>query len=271
METAFFDTIEGFKYYAVAFAFALARMIGLMSIMPLFTRMRLTGLLRNGAAIALSIPIIPAIASSLAQMEEVPTFLFLIIMLKEAMIGLVLGIVLGIPFWAAEAAGDIVDLQRGASMGVLLDPMMSHQTSPTGTLLAIVMLAIFLTAGGLELVLTVHYRSYELWPLEQFMPTFSADAADLLLDVLNRILGMALILAFPLIVGLLLSDIILGFLARASPHLNIFALSLVVKTLIFSLILVLYASFLVHYMNTNLGFMRDAARYLELIACPSCP
>jgi type III secretion protein T len=63
----------------------------------------------------------------------------------------------------------------------------------------------------------------------------------------------------------------LGFLARASPNLNILALSLVVKAAIFSVVLVLYSSFLVHYMNTNLGFMRDAARYLELIACPSCP
>jgi type III secretion protein T len=203
METAFFETIEGLEYYALAVAFALARMIGMMSIMPLFTRMRLTGMLRSGAAIALSVPIIPAIASMLPQMEPVPTFLLLVIMLKEVLIGLVLGLVLGIPFWAAETAGDIVDLQRGASMGVLLDPMMSHETSPTGTLLAVIMLAIFLAAGGLELVLTVQYRSYELWPLDQFAPTFSADAADLLLEVLDRVFGMALILAFPLIVGLL--------------------------------------------------------------------
>ncbi|WP_163266880.1 type III secretion system export apparatus subunit SctT [Chelativorans alearense] len=261
----FFESVRGIEYYVLASAFALARMIGLMSIMPLFTRMRLTGILRNGAAFALAIPVIPMIATVLPEMEGSALFIILL-MFKEVLIGIVLGFVLGIPFWAAEAAGDIVDLQRGATMGTLLDPMMTHQTSATGTMLAIVMLAVFLVAGGLELVLTLHYRSYELWPLDRLTPVFSQEAAEVFLQLLDRILAMALILVFPVVVGLLLSDLVLGFLARASPHLNIFALSLVVKTLVFSLILVLYAVFLVHFMEADIGFMRDITKYIEIIS-----
>ncbi|TWG99539.1 type III secretion protein T [Mesorhizobium sp. J18] len=261
----FFEALKGLEYYVLAGAFALARMAGLMAIMPLFSRIRLTGVLRNGAALALTVPVIPMIASVLPGIE-VTTLFILLLMFKEVLIGLMLGFVLGIPFWAAEAAGDIVDLQRGSTMGALLDPMMTHQTSPTGTFLAIVMLVVFLAAGGLELVLTIHYRSYELWPIDQIMPTISQEAAELFLELLDRLLAMALILVFPLVVGLLLSDLVLGFLARASPHLNIFALSLIVKTLIFSLILVLYASFLVHFMGTNLEFLNDIEKYIEIIA-----
>ncbi|WP_274425142.1 type III secretion system export apparatus subunit SctT [Chelativorans sp. YIM 93263] len=266
----FLEGIQGFEYYVVAATFALARMIGLMSIMPLFTRTRLTGVLRNGAALAFAIPVIPMIAASLPQMEASAP-LIILFMFKEVLIGLVLGLVLGVPFWAAEAAGDIVDLQRGSTMAGLLDPMMTQQTSPTGTLLGIVMLMIFLSAGGLELILTLHYRSYEFWPMDKLVPQFSPEAAEILLELLDRILGMAVLLMFPLIVGLLLSDVVLGFLTRASPHLNIFALSLVVKALVFSVMLVLYSSFLVHYMDANISFMRDASRYFEMIACPSCP
>lgn len=261
----FFEALRGIEYYVLASAFALARMAGLMAIMPLFSRIRLTGVLRNGAALALTVPVIPMIAAVLPGME-VTTLFILLLMFKEVLIGLMLGFVLGIPFWAAEAAGDIVDLQRGSTMGALLDPMMTHQTSATGTFLAIVMLVVFLAAGGLELVLTIHYRSYELWPVAQLMPTITQQAAELFLELLDRILAMALILVFPLVVGLFLSDIVLGFLARASPHLNIFALSLIVKTLIFSVILVLYATFLVHFMGTNLEFMNDVETYIEIIA-----
>ncbi|WP_292086464.1 flagellar biosynthetic protein FliR [Mesorhizobium sp.] len=177
---------------------------------------------------------------------------------------------MGIPFWAAEAAGDILDLQRGSTMGTLIDPMMTHETSATGTLLAVIMVTIYLAAGGLELSLTSLYDSYGLWPIDQLLPVFSKDAAGIFLDLLNRILMMALTLVFPLIISMLLSDIVLAFLARASPHLNVFALSLIVKTLVFSLVFVLYSAFLLFYMNRDLGFLHEAARQIEAIGCRSC-
>ena len=83
--------------------------------------------------------------------------------------------------------------------------------------------------------------------------------------MLTRILGMALTLVAPLIVSLLLSDVVLAFLARASPHLNIFALSLVVKTLVFSLVSVLYAAFLIHYMTIDLAFLDQGVNDLKAL------
>jgi type III secretion protein T len=264
-----FPTVKGLEYYILASAFALARLIGLMAIMPLFSWLRLTGILRNGVAFAFAIPVIPMIAATLSEMDT-GTPVVLALMLKEAVVGIALGFVLGIPFWAAEAAGEVLDLQRGSTMGTLIDPMMTHETSATGTLLAIIMLMIFLAAGGFELTLTTLYDSYALWPVDRLLPIFSKEAAETFLQLLSRTLIMALTLAFPLIVALLLSDLVLAFLARASPHLNIFVLSLVVKTLVFSLVLVLYSSFLVYYMGRDLSFLRDATRYLEIISCRSC-
>ncbi|TIQ15480.1 MAG: EscT/YscT/HrcT family type III secretion system export apparatus protein, partial [Mesorhizobium sp.] len=55
-----------------------------------------------------------------------------------------------------------------------------------------------------------------------------------------------------------------------SPHLNVFALSLIVKTLVFSLVFVLYSAFLLFYMNRDLGFLHDAGRQIEQIGCRSC-
>jgi type III secretion protein T len=186
-------------------------------------------------------------------------------MLKEFVVGATLGLAMGVPFWAAEAAGDILDLQRGSTMGTLIDPMMTHETSATGTLLAIIMITLYLAAGGLELTLDILYDSYGLWPVDHLLPVFSKEAAPIFLDLLTRTLSMALTLVFPLIVSLLLSDLVLAFISRASPHLNIFTLSLIVKTLVFSLVLVLYAAFLLSYMNRNLGFLLEANEKIEAI------
>jgi type III secretion protein T len=264
-----FASIKDLQLYLLAGSFALARLIGFMLLMPLFSRVPLSGLLRNGVALALAVPVFPMIVSRLAT-ADISMALIAVYVLKEVVVGVTLGLAMGIPFWAAEAAGDILDLQRGSTMGTLIDPMMTHETSSTGTLLAIVMISIYLAAGGLQLSLTGVYDSYGLWPVDALLPVFSKEAAWLFLGLLNRILMMALTLVFPLIVSMLLSDIVLAFLARASPHLNVFALSLVVKTLVFSLVFVLYAAFLVFYMHRDLGFLHEAGRQIEAIACRGC-
>ncbi|EKF17684.1 type III secretion system export apparatus subunit SctT [Nitratireductor pacificus] len=255
--------------YVLAAGVATARMAALMTIMPLFTRIRLSGLLRTGLALALVVPIFPMVVDELGR-NEMATMMILLYLFKEVLVGLVLALVLGVPFWAAEAAGDIVDLQRGSMMGNLIDPSMSYETSITGTFLAVVMIMVYLAAGGLELTLESLYGSYELWPLDHLLPRFSEETALAFLDLLTRILMMALTLMFPLIVSLLLSDIVFAFLARASPHLNVFALSLVAKTLVYSLVFALYAAFLITYAAQDLRFLGDASGLLEAFACRSC-
>ena len=270
METSLlFDALKDLEFYILAGALGLARMVGLMAIMPLFSRIRLTGLVRNGVALAFAIPIMPMLVEEM-RTTDITTTLIAVYMLKELIIGVALGIAMGIPFWAAEATGDILDLQRGSTMGTLIDPMMTHETSATGTFLSIIMIALYLAAGGLELMLDNIYRSYGLWPVDEFFPIFSPEAATVFLDMLTDVLRMALVLGFPLIVGMLVSDIVMAFLARASPSLNVFALSLVIKTLAFSLIFVLYAAFLVAYMGNSLGFLKDAPRLIEVLNCSGC-
>ncbi|SRR5690554_282583 len=264
-----FSSLERLQLYLVAGAFALARFGSLIAIMPLFSRSRLVGLLRNGVALAFALPVLPLIVASLERSGATgPAMVALIF--KEAIVGLTLGFLLGITFWAAEAAGNIVDLQRGSTMATLIDPMMTHETSATGTLLAIIMVAVFLVAGGLELMLTALYASYEVWPVDRLIPVFSPEAAGIFLDLLTRVVLMALTLAFPLILSQLLSDLILAFLTRASPHLNIFALSLVVKTFAFSFVFVLYATYLVTYMERDIAFLRGIGEQIEALGCRNC-
>ncbi|MHC5232478.1 type III secretion system export apparatus subunit SctT [Brucella sp. LJL56] len=243
-------------------ALAMARMVGLMILMALFTRARIAGLLRNGVAIALSIPLMPLVYKTVVDTNMGPTTMVALGM-KEMFLGATLGFVMSLPFWAAEAAGDIVDLQRGVTMGSLIDPMMTHETSITGTLFSIVMIVIFLSLGGLLLMLDIVYTSYRIWPVDQFTPVFRTESVTLFLNLCTRIVTMALALAFPLIVGLLLSDILLALVSRAAPHLNIFAMSLAVKSLSFTVLLLLYAAFLLTYLKGELSFFGEINGLLE--------
>lgn len=264
-----FSSLEQVQLLVFVAALAMARALGLMLLMALFTRIRMTGLLRNGVALAFSIPLFPPLIE-IVRTTDMTAAMVVTLAFKELLIGAALGFAMSIPFLAAEAAGDIVDLQRGVTMGSLIDPMITRETSATGTLFGIIIATIFLSLGGLATTLDILYKSYQIWPAEQFSPIFSRDSVEIFLDLMTAILVMAISIAFPLIAGLLLSDILLAFISRAAPHLNVFALSLIAKSLVYSLLLVLYATFLLTYLKGELSFFNEVSRFLEDASCRAC-
>jgi type III secretion protein T len=259
------NSMKDFEVYIVASAIAMARMTGLIMVMPAFTRMGLTGLLLGGTALALSLPLVPFIVATVAP-HPLGMIQLATITLKEVVVGITIGLVLGVPIWAAEAAGEILDLQRGVTFAELMDPSATTQNNIGGTFFAIVMVALFFLSGGLSLTLRAVYDSYSLWPVISFMPVFSAESGRLFLTILDDIFGLGLMLVAPIVLAMLLADISLALVARTAPHMNIFVLSLTVKNFAQALLIVLYASFLLNYMRENLNLIVTGSQRLEQYA-----
>jgi type III secretion protein T len=82
---------------------------------------------------------------------------------------------------------------------------------------------------------------------------------------------MGIVLVAPIVIFMLLSDLLLGLASRAAPQLNVFALSLNVKNLVFSVLLVLYGAFMLSYMGKDLELLLHAGHDLETLAKPASP
>jgi len=80
----------------------------MMIVFPVFGRLGVTGLVRNSIALVISIPLIPMIAANLGS-EQLGLGLIAALLLKEVIVGLVVGVVLAVPLYAAEVAGDVLD------------------------------------------------------------------------------------------------------------------------------------------------------------------
>jgi type III secretion protein T len=250
--------------YIIATAFALGRLTGLIIVMPAFTRIGLTGILRAATALALALPLVPMVVAAIAG-ERLTVTMVAALLFKEVIIGLVIGLVLGVPIWAAEAAGDVLDLQRGSTAAGLLDPLASTEESITGTLFGLVMVALYFGSGGLALTLRTIYDSYGIWPAASVFPSLSPAAGEFFVHLLDNVVTMGLVLVAPIVVFMLLTDLLLALVSRAAPHLNVFALTLSVKNLVFALLLVLYCAFLIKYMGTDLGSLLGAGTDLETL------
>jgi type III secretion protein T len=235
-----------------------------MTVFPVFDRLGVTGFIRNTIAVVVSIPVIPMIADQIGS-EQLGLGLIAALLLKEVTVGLVVGLVLGVPLYAAEVAGDVVDLQRGSSSATLVDPLGANQANITATLFALIIIALYFGSGCFDLTLRAIYDSYGIWPVRRFLPVFSREAGDLLLRLLDTVVATGLMLVGPIVACLLLVDFLFAIIARAAPQLQPFYLSMTVKNLVFSLVLVLYGAFLVGYMKNSLAGFLDAKPKLEAI------
>ncbi|MFC3691173.1 type III secretion system export apparatus subunit SctT [Chenggangzhangella methanolivorans] len=261
------DSLLAFLYpMLIATALATARAIGMVMITPAFTRTGVTGLLRSCIAVAIAAPMVPPTFDQISLLQGLSTLTVVGLMVKEVVIGALIGFVFGIPFWAAETAGDIVDLQRGTTAAQLVDPNAMSESSITGTLFSIVAVAIFFTSGGLGILADAVYRSYELWPASSFRPVVSQASGLALLKTLDGLMRIAVLLVAPIMVALLIADVMLGYLSRLAPQIHVFDLSLAVKNLLFAFLIVVYAMFLAPSLMREIGGLAGGFDLLRSLA-----
>jgi len=222
------------------------RLLAMCSMLPLFNRQLLPGLLRYAICAALGLVLVPMLMPRYAELD-LGTIGLLLLMTKEVFVGLVLGFMVALPFWIFEAVGFVIDNQRGASLGAVINPATGNDSSPLGILFNQAFLVFFLVGGGFTLMLSLLYDSFRLWDLWSWAPTLRADSIPLMLDQLSRFMRLVLLFAAPAIVAMFLAELGLALVSRFTPQLQVFFLAMPIKSALALLVLVLYMSTLFEY------------------------
>lgn len=158
---------------------------------------------------------------------------------REAVAGIVIGFFFATVIWAMAAAGDIIDQMVGATLGQLLDPLGQQQDSITATLLSRFAQVVFVTAGGLMLLVGTILQSYAVMPLQPGPVTLAPASIVLFEGEVGRFFAYAFLIAAPVLAVLFLIDASLGMLNRFAQQFNVFALSMSIKSVAATVILIL--------------------------------
>lgn len=250
-----YDSLKGmlFSLFMVA-----ARVSPLFLLMPFMNRALVPRMVRFAMSAGIGLLVVPVLPPFT---ETWPSgVLLLALVFKEAVIGILLGFVVAIPFWAFEAVGFVIDNQRGASMAATLNPMTGHDSSPLGIAFNFAFITFFLLGGGIHLFLGLIYDSYRLWPPLDFWPAIGPDAAALLVVQLNRLAMLALLLAAPVMIAMLMSELGLALVSRFAPQLQVFFLAMPIKSALALFVLVIYSSTLFDY---SLAPIRELATWVD--------
>jgi len=218
------------------------------------------GLVRNGVACSLALFIYPAVAGTL---PATLTGLELALVIgKEILLGLLIGFVATIPFWAIEATGFIIDNQRGASIASTLNPTLGSQTSPTGLLLTQTLITLFFSGGAFLMLLGALFQSYVSWPVATFFPYVGEQWVVFFYSQFSQLLSLCVLLAAPLLIAMFLAEFGLALISRFAPSLNVFILAMPIKSIIASFLLVIYLNVLMTHAYDSLLLALDPVQLL---------
>lgn len=175
---------------------------------------------------------------------------YLLLVLKEAIVGLVLGLVVYIVFSAVQIAGGFIDFQMGFAMANIVDPQTGAQSPLMGQFFNFLLLLVFLAINGHHLVLDGIFYSYQFMPIDQFFPKFGdAESIEYIMKLFVAVFAIAFQMSAPIIATLFLVTLALGITGKTVPQLNIFVVGFPIKIAVGFILLITMMGVMVEVMG----------------------
>lgn len=252
--------------HLTAILIGMPRLFTIVLVAPFFGASVVTGQIRLMLVLALYLPLHPMIVANLAPETTLSAAMspeimgrIGLILCKEALIGLFIGFLAGIVFWAVQSAGFFIDNQRGASMAESTDILSGDQSSPLGQLLFQSLTYLFYSSGAFLSFVGMLYASYEFWPAQQALPVAFNTALPLYFaGKVGWLMGRMLLLAGPIAAACLLTDLSLGLVNRFASQLNVYVLAMPIKSGLAAFLLCFYFGLLLSHAPELFEYIRES-------------
>jgi flagellar biosynthetic protein FliR len=140
--------------------------------------------------------------------------------LKEVLIGLLIGGTLRIFMSSLASAGEFVSLQTTLSFAQTANPMQAQPSATLGTFLGLIGMVLIFATDLHHLFVAAIVRSYDLFPFTRAIPV--QDAGELAVRTTSGAFALGLQLAAPVVVFSLVFNIATGLVGRVMPQFQIF-------------------------------------------------
>lgn len=140
--------------------------------------------------------------------------------IKETLIGLMIGAILRLFMTSLATAGEVFSIQSTLAFSQTANPTQAQPSTTLGTFLGLIGLVLIMTTNLHHLFLAAIVHSYALFPFHR--PVMVGDAAELAIQTVAGSFSLGLQLAAPVVVFSLIFNIATGLVGRVMPQFQIF-------------------------------------------------
>jgi flagellar biosynthetic protein FliR len=204
------------------FLLVLGRTSGLVMAAPFWGSRVVPGLARAWIAVVLSVaayPFVTTVALAPGAAGGHGAVVFLVIALAgEILLGIGLGWAAQMLFAGLRLAAQQLEMKMGLNLAQMIDPQWGGSGSSLAAIFEMIAVLVFFSLNGHRLLIEALSASYAIFPLAGAKLDFSRAVVG----SAGQIFSIALRVSAPVVIGLLLTDAILGLMSRAIPQMNVF-------------------------------------------------
>ena len=238
---------------------AFARLGAILAFFPLFAGQNVPVILRVSLSALVAFLVVPAIPA--VDVSSMATGNFLKMMIMEVSVGLLLGFICRLVFFAIELGASIVAGEMGLQMSNVFNPMSQTLMPTPGVLLYWLAVMLFFSMDLHHWLLAGFQQSFQAVPIGG-----AGLSKALYSDMVARgghVFYVAVQMTAPVLACSFLVTLIFSLLGRAVPQMNVFAESFPVKSLagmfVFGMTCTLMAAHITNYLKRLPGdFLRVA-------------
>lgn len=195
-----------------------ARVAAIIMLLPGIGDSSVPPRIRLGFAFLMALMLMPVIARGMVVPGTVSGVGGAVI--KEILIGLMIGGILRIFLSSLTATGEIISIQTTLAFAQTAAPGQAAPSTTLGTFLGLIGVTLIMTTDLHHMFLTAIVRSYALFPFSRDVPV--ADSAQLAVQTVAGSFRLGLQLAAPVVVFSVIFNIAAGLVGRVMPQFQVF-------------------------------------------------
>jgi len=208
----------------------------ILFILPFFNSRIIPSLVKAGMVLVVAIILFPVVDRETMKFPNTSWGLVQII-LAEAVIGMILGLLVQILFEAVKIMGQLVGFQTGFAITNILDPQSGTQVSIFANMAYLVAMILFLMMNGHHILIAALKESFEI--IQVGHCSLTGSMFHKVLDLSAHMFGIAIKIGAPAIAALLFTKVAFGLITKLMPQMNImivaFPVQIVVGLLFFGI------------------------------------
>ena len=242
--------------YWEIFLLILVRIASFVHTAPFFNTANTPQRVKLGLAFFISMIIFTIIPEKEIAYDGVIGYASLVV--KESVVGLLLGFVCNICIQTITFAGHLMDFEIGLSMASAYDPTMKEQMSVSGSFYYRAVFLLLLISGMYQFLISAIVDSYSIISVGGMSVNVSLYGS--VLGIATEYILIGFRIALPIFVTSMLLNAILGILTKVAPQMNMFAVGIQIKLLVGLAIMFLTVSLLPSIATYIMNMMKQVVK-----------
>jgi flagellar biosynthetic protein FliR len=240
--------IDLFSRYLPTFLFILLRAGVVIGFLPFFSSSYIPAKFKIGLIVATALILTPVVNFNVTE-SEIP-----LVVLREMLFGIVIGLAARFLFFAVEMAGQLMSNAAGLSAASVFNPDLGQQSTEIGNLYGLITMLIFLITDTHHDLIYLFVKSYEWLPGGQIE---SRQLFKVVLSVCEKVFIIALKISAPVVLVMFLTNVLLGFIYKAVPQMNIFFVGYPVYLFVSLVVMLIGIPAFVSFVSGSLSTVKD--------------